>query len=665
MKILLTQESAPARFAAEELAKYSFLMMGGRLAEITYRPTAKEDEAGTIRLGLLADFSLDTGDVADPLIEDVIDICVKNGTGYIAGSNPRSILMGVYRYLRSAGCMWVRPGVEGEYIPKRDISAHSFTYRKRADHPFRGECSEGAISYESLRDMIYWLPKVGMNMLMNEGNAPYIYMNRWYMHKYNTHLHEKNAEESYEKMLEYVDRCEYDFQRTGVSYHIMGHAWMFSELGIVNGHTHNTGVDIKEEDRQYLALTAKEGVRGISSNSMFFTNFCYSNPAARKKLVDFWVKFAKEKPYVDYFHVWLADSKTSACVCEECVKEEFSDWYVLLLNEIDEALTAAGIQARFVFIMYVYTHRPPKKLKIKNPDRFMLLYACGINYDEGYSPALHTGKIPPYDPAVAHIPTQPLGNLWRREWKRISGARLSCVYEYRFYINHYSDPGYMQVAREVHRDMRLLSALDFQGTMSDQTMRNFLPTGLPMAIMAETLFDTSTDFEAFTATYFEKAFGKDGEKCREYLEALSEHFCPRLVRNDGRIVTADEEGFTVENEGDKEYWYDNPAAAEKFAAIPAIVDAFLPTITENRRCSNICQAKSWDYLRYHAHIAKELSAVYLAGALGDMDKARALYLTLVDWISLHELEISPVFDLCLFEGHMRRKLKIQTLGDVY
>ena len=57
--------------------------------------------------------------------------------------------------------------------------------------------------------------------------------------------------------------------------------------------------------------------------------------------------------------------------------------------------------------------------------------------------------------------------------------------------------------------------------------------------------------------------------------------------------------------------------------------------------------------------------MYLAGALGDMDKARALYLTLVDWISLHELEISPVFDLCLFEGHMRRKLKIQTLGDVY
>ena len=81
MKILLTQESAPARFAAEELAKYSFLMMGGRLSEIACRPTAKEDEAGTIRLGLLADFSLDTGDVADPLIEDVIDICVKNGTG--------------------------------------------------------------------------------------------------------------------------------------------------------------------------------------------------------------------------------------------------------------------------------------------------------------------------------------------------------------------------------------------------------------------------------------------------------------------------------------------------------------------------------------------------------------------------------------------------------
>ena len=664
MKIILTQKSAPAQFAAEELSKYVFLMMGGILSEIEYKTEAKSDEKDTIRLGLLGDFKLDDSDVDDVVIDDVIDINVKNGSGYIAGSNPRSMLMAVYKYLKSAGCMWPRPGIEGEYIPKKDISGHSFKYRKKADYPFRGECSEGALSYESLRDMIYWMPKVGMNMLMNEGNAPYIYMNRWYMHKYNSHLHEKNAEENYEKMIEYIDRCEYDFQKTGVSYHIMGHAWMFSELGIVNGHTHNSNVTIEEEDKKYLALTAKEGVRGIANNSMFFTNFCYSNPEARKKLVDFWVKFAKEKPYIDYYHVWLADSKVSACICDECSKEEFSDWYVLLLNEIDEALTANGIDARFVFIMYVYTHRPPKKLKINNPDRFMLLYACGINYDEGYDTSFYEGNVPPYDPTKAHIPTQPLGNRWRKEWKEISGAKLSCVYEYRFYLDHYADPGYMKVARETYRDMRLLKELDYHGTMSDQTMRNFLPTGLPMCIMGETLFDRELDFEEYTVEYFEKAFGEDGGKCREYLEKLSDYFCPELVRNDGRKITADEEGFMVD-EKKKEFWYDNPVAAEKFAAIPDIVDEFLPVIEKNRKCSNICQAKSWDYLKYHAYIVKELSKVYLEGAKSNKEKARELYFKLADWISIHELEISPVFDLCLFEGHMRRKLEIPTLRDVY
>lgn len=51
--------------------------------------------------------------------------------------------------------------------------------------------------------------------------------------------------------------------------------------------------------------------------------------------------------------------------------------------------------------------------------------------------------------------------------------------------------------------------------------------------------------------------------------------------------------------------------------------------------------------------------------MSNMEKAREIYLELVDWISAREMEIAPVFDLCLFEGHMRRKLQIPTLGDVY
>ena len=43
-----------------------------------------------------------------------MDIDIKNGSGYIAGSNPRSILMGVYKYLKSADINTVS---ESQIIP--------------------------------------------------------------------------------------------------------------------------------------------------------------------------------------------------------------------------------------------------------------------------------------------------------------------------------------------------------------------------------------------------------------------------------------------------------------------------------------------------------------------------------------------------------------------
>lgn len=41
-----------------------------------------------------------------------------------------------------------------------------------------------------------------------------------------------------------------------------------------------------------------------------------------------------------------------------------SDWYVILLNEIDEALTARKLPTRIVFIKYYDTNWAPLTLKI-------------------------------------------------------------------------------------------------------------------------------------------------------------------------------------------------------------------------------------------------------------------------------------------------------------
>ena len=133
MKILTSHQNETVMYAAEELKKYILGMSRGEInPEIRYVDSVSESnfEEGIV-LGFLGELSLDTSDLEDDFIEDIIDVNVKACKGYIAGSNPRSILMGVYRYCASAGCQYLRPGADGDYVPHADLINHSFKYRKR------------------------------------------------------------------------------------------------------------------------------------------------------------------------------------------------------------------------------------------------------------------------------------------------------------------------------------------------------------------------------------------------------------------------------------------------------------------------------------------------------------------------------------------------------
>ena len=102
-------------FAAEELKKYLRMMMpeAGEIF-IKYAPEAKDG----FMLGLMSDFGLDTSEADDIELDDILHIDVDGaGNGVIAGSNPRSILLAVYRYLQENGCRWLFPGIDGEFIP--------------------------------------------------------------------------------------------------------------------------------------------------------------------------------------------------------------------------------------------------------------------------------------------------------------------------------------------------------------------------------------------------------------------------------------------------------------------------------------------------------------------------------------------------------------------
>lgn len=656
MKIIVARQTETLEYAASELKKYVVGMSRGKiLPKICYVDKLPEKpEEGSILLGLLEELSLDMSDLRDAYIEDIIDVDVANLTGYIAGSNERSILMGIYKYCHSAGCRFLRPGADGDYVPQADLLNHTFRYRKKADHPFRGECTEGAVSYEHIRDTVYWLPKIGMNMYMIEGYVPYGYMHKWYGHIGNRFLRQKGQETDVPMIEAYIDLLQQDIKRTGIQLHTLGHAWMFSKMGVKNGPAHRTTLAVRDEDRQYIALLG--GKRDFKRGSPFFTHMCYSNPGARKLLVDTLIEYIEEHPYVDFVHAWLADSPNNQCECEECAKMEPSDHYVVLLNELDAEMTKRGMHNRIVFIMYVDTERPPVKMRLNNPDRFILLVAIGTQ--EHYNIGEYEGEEPPYErnKRDIHKPyPKELRMKWYRRWKELCNNIPSFVFEYRFYSSMYCDLGHMDLARKTYEGMYSLQNAKLEGCVSDQTHRMYMPTSLPMMLMGQTQFDRELDYDSFVKEYFTDAFGEDGALVQAYLEKMSDLLCPANFQVGGTIGI-EEEGLG-DADPDGRPWVGNPQVAEKAAKIPALVASFAEVISRNiANATDNARLLSWHYLRYHAEICRLFSVMLEAGARNDQEAALAAYQVVEDYVMEHEMEFHNGFDSYLFAKCVRAKL---------
>lgn len=96
-----------------------------------------------------------------------------------------STLLAVYRYLHELGCRWVWPGADGEFIPHVDLAQTRVEVSEAASYRHRGICIEGAVSYEHVRDVIEWLPKVGFNAYFIQFREGFTFFDRWYSRKNN------------------------------------------------------------------------------------------------------------------------------------------------------------------------------------------------------------------------------------------------------------------------------------------------------------------------------------------------------------------------------------------------------------------------------------------------------------------------------------------------
>ncbi len=638
MKISITRNTETLRYAADEFKKYLMLVDEDLKVEFS-------EEKGDIALGLLADLGLDDTDVKDDMIDDVVDVNIDSLKGYIAGSNERSVLMGVYKYLKSAGCRWVRPGDEGEYIPKKSLSTHLFKFRKKADYPFRGQCIEGSVSFEHLRDTVLWLPKVDMNLFMIEQIVPYDYMNRWYRHLENTKLPHDDI--PYEQYCDYCEKLEHIIKKCGLQLHALGHGAHTEPFG-VRHISRETVYNIPEETKKAFALV--DGKRELIKNAPFFTQMCMSKEWVQDKIVDWLADYLKEKPHIDFLHFWLGDSTNNHCECEDCVKEHPSDFYVQMLNKLDAKLTAQKNNAKIIFIIYVDTLWPPIREKLNNPDRFIMTTACGSG--EPYSNKRREGGIPKWERNNFNVRGGiDMALSFVDAWKPVfDGPKF--LFEYFMYTGHFRDPGYMSFGRQMAHDVKTLGVTGFDGIMSDQTQRSYFPTGLPCSIFGEFLFDTSIDTEPYIDKYLEDSFGSDWQTAKAYLEEISSTFDFNALKQNTDI-TAQDTG-SEDKHSRKAGIFGNEAVGDIIAKAPSIVDRYAGAITAGSRLSDKCHRESWRILTYHGEYCKRLSKIYFALSRNDTERAMAKLDEMVDYLSEIEMEIHPYFDLLLFKQRTKQ-----------
>ena len=506
-------------FAAEELKKYLRMMMPecGEV-DILYDPDAKDG----FRLGFLSDFGL-PNEAEDSRLDDIIHIDTTKEGGVLAGSNSRSVLFAVYRLLRENGCRWLYPGIDGDYVPMKDIEG--VKYHKMADHRFRGFCNEGSETQTAMLECADYYSKLEMNVYMLEWFVPNGYYNRYYSHLHN----DKNRipeTVSDRQVLQWKRQCEAEIQKRGLMFHDIGHGWTCRPFGFPDSNNINNKFDVSaftEKDKEVLAMI--DGKRDFFHSTPIYTNLCMSRADVRRAMVLEVADYAEGHKNIDYLHVWLSDGAFNHCECEECRKMIPSDFYVMLMNEIDEELTLRKLDTRIVFIAYLDTIFAPERIRFKNPERFALLYAP---ISRSYTKSIDENTVP-----------APLEKYVRNNWKRPTdmGATLSYLrgwqavfpgmsfsYEYHFWRHQFLDPGGFAIARRIYEDVRSLKFSKLEGYVEDGSQRSGFPNAFPVYVYAETLMNRDCDFDKVKEDYFSHIYGSDWKSAAEILEKITDAF---------------------------------------------------------------------------------------------------------------------------------------------
>ena len=513
-------------FAAEELKKYLRTMMPeyGEIS-IEYDPNAKEG----FRLGLLEDFGL-PNEAPDPTLDDIIHIDTTDNGGILTGSNPRSVLFAVYRFLKLNGCRFLFAGIDGEYIPHKPVTAQK--YHKMADHRLRGHTTEGEPSAQNVMDYIDFHAKQELNYYGLLGI--YTYHDWHYRHWQNT-ANRIPEPVSNEQVEQWKGMMEAELLKRGMFLVDGSHCSFAESIGLdyaeqedyLSGKKQPT-----EEQISYMAMI--DGKRGLRHNNILGTQMCMSQARFRTKYVKVLADFAEKNQHLGMIGAGLADGSRNHCECPECSKLRPSDFMVMIANELDEELTRRNLDTKVLISTYVDQMFPPIQERIKNPDRFYLSWAP---ITRSYSSSIKEDTVfPETKPYIRNNWDAPTTTeecaAYFKEWQKVFKGNCR-VYEYHYWRPQYMDPGLSYISRRIYEDVLALKHMNITTCIEDGSNKSFFPHGFHGHIYSETLMNRDCDYDAEQEDYFRHIYGdKDWKKVKAYFDSISECFGEKYMNGE-------------------------------------------------------------------------------------------------------------------------------------
>jgi hypothetical protein len=610
--------------------------------EITHQPN---DKTGFC-LGLMQDFGLDVSDANDTVLDDIIYIDADANGGIIAGDNPRAVLLAVYEYLKKNGCRWLYPDVDGEFIPNKAIEPVKL--RHVPPMRYRGFAAEGAPYREAERDFLDFLPKVGMNTYMIEFRLPRSYYEKYYIHEHNTK--HRTPEPISDEYVMQMKRCnETEIAKRGLQFHDIGHGWTVDPFGIDSKYAWDK-IDeslVPKDMVQYLAEI--DGKRGLFEGRPINTQFCMSNPEARRLFANFVAAYAEAHSNIDFLHVWLADNVNNHCECEECKKKLPSDYYMLLMNDVDKALAAKNLATRIVFIAYLDTIFPPQVDKVENPKRFSLLLAP---ISRGYIQTRPTENVKYEVPAYVrnHIKgTGIFGNVIEcyKEWKK-SFAGDAISFEYHFWINQYYDLGGLQIAKRIYEDVAYYQEIGLKGLIENGSIRGFFPNGLAFYTYAARMYNVQLSFNAIAEDYYSHIYGKDFREFLVYFEKLGQIFpyavlSPKTAEGGMKKIL----DFTSED-------------VARLEGVGELLAIGRRLVQSHYNSENRAQTVSVRMLERHLDYVEQFTAAIKEKFLGNDELALRRFYEFVEKFGAREIFMQPYYDQVMTHSALSMLFKVKS-----